>query len=99
MSAADILARIRRLDQLSRGLAKEIQLVERADDPMWYIERKEYLTAIRKVRAGIEDALVLLVKAKQRPLWISRTPVPDRMPREVTAHQFQGFSAPKSRLA
>ena len=66
MSAADILAGIRRLDQLSRGLAKEIQLVERADDPMLYVERKEYLTAMRKARAGIEDALVVLAKAKQR---------------------------------
>jgi hypothetical protein len=66
MSAADILARIRRLDQLSHGLAKEIQVVERADDPMLYVERKEYLTAMRKVQAGIEDALVVLAKAKQR---------------------------------
>jgi hypothetical protein len=41
MSAADILARIRRLDQLSRGLAKEIQLEKRADDPMLYVGRKD----------------------------------------------------------
>jgi hypothetical protein len=53
MSAVAILARIRRPDQLSRGLAQEIQLVERADDPMLYVERKVYLTAIRTVRAGI----------------------------------------------
>ena len=66
MSAADILARIRRFDQLSRGLVKEIQLVERADDPMLYVERKEYLAAMRKMRAGVEDALVVLAKAKQR---------------------------------
>ena len=63
MSAADILARIRRLDQLSRGLAKEIQLVERADDPMLYVERKEYLTTMPKVRASIEDVLAVVPAA------------------------------------
>jgi hypothetical protein len=44
-----------------RPRRREIQLVERADDPMLYVERKEYLTAIRK-----EDALVVLAKAKRR---------------------------------
>ena len=52
MNAADIVARVRRLDQLSRGLAKEIQLVEKADDPMLYVERMEYLAAIRQARAS-----------------------------------------------
>jgi hypothetical protein len=66
MSAADIVARVRRLDQLSRGLAKEIQLVEKADDPMLYVERMEYLAAIQQARAGVENALMVLAKAKQR---------------------------------
>ena len=66
MSAADIVARVRRLDQLSRGLAKEIQLVEKADDPMLYVERMEYLAAIRQARASVENALMVLAKAKQR---------------------------------
>jgi hypothetical protein len=55
--------RFRRLDQLLRGLAKEIQVLERADDPMLYVERKEYLTKMPKVRAGREDALVVLPAA------------------------------------
>jgi hypothetical protein len=66
MSAADIVARVRRLDQLSRGLAKEIQLVEEADDPMLYVERIEYLKAMRQARAGVENALAALAKAKHR---------------------------------
>jgi hypothetical protein len=66
MNAADIVARVRRLDQLSRGLAKEIQLVEKADDPMLYVERMEYLAAIRQARASVENALMVLAKAKQR---------------------------------
>ena len=65
-AVADMVARFRRLDQLTRGLSKEIQLVERADDPMLHVERQEYLTSMRKVRAGMEDALVMLAKAKQR---------------------------------
>jgi hypothetical protein len=66
MSAADIVASVRRLDQLSRGPAKEIQLIEKADDPMLYVEPMEYLTAIRRVRVGVENAQVALAKAKQR---------------------------------
>jgi hypothetical protein len=34
MTAADIAARVRRLDQLGRGLMKEICQVLKADDPM-----------------------------------------------------------------
>jgi len=66
MSTADIVARVRRLDQLSRGLAKEIQLIEKADDPMLYVERRDYLAAMRQLRAGVENALAVLAKAKRR---------------------------------
>jgi hypothetical protein len=45
-------------------LAKEIQLVERADDPMLYFEWKEYLTDVRCGPAW--KTLVVLAKAKQR---------------------------------
>jgi hypothetical protein len=54
------------LDQFSRGLAKEIQLVEKADGAMPYVERREYLSAMRQVRVGVENALVVLAKARQR---------------------------------
>ena len=33
---------------------------------MRFVERREYLTAIRQVRAGVENALAALAKAKQR---------------------------------
>ena len=55
--------RFRRLDQLLLGLAEEIQVLERADDPMLYVERKEYPTMKRKLRAGMENALVVLPAA------------------------------------
>jgi hypothetical protein len=66
MSAADISARLRRLDELTRGLALELHNVGKADDPMLYVERREYLTAMRRVQAGVEEARVVLAKARQR---------------------------------
>jgi hypothetical protein len=35
------VARVHRLDQLWRALSKEIQLIELADDPLLYVERRE----------------------------------------------------------
>jgi hypothetical protein len=66
MSAADIAARVRRLDQLSRGLMKEISQVAKADDPLLHVERCEYLTAMRQALSGIEGARVTLARARQR---------------------------------
>jgi hypothetical protein len=66
MSAADIAARVRRLEQLALGIAREIQLVAKADDPMLYLERQAYLAGMRRLLNGIESARVVLVKARQR---------------------------------
>jgi hypothetical protein len=66
MSAADIAARVRHLDQLSRGLMKELVQVETADDPMLYLERRAYLTAMLQALSGIEGARVTLAKACRR---------------------------------
>jgi hypothetical protein len=66
MNRADLKARVRRLDQLSRGLAKEVTLWKACDDPLLYLERKAYLHAIQDALAGVEAARVVLVKANQR---------------------------------
>ena len=66
MNAADIAARVSRLDQLSRGLALELQTVAKADDPMLYVERQQYLASMRRVLDGVEGARVVLTKARQR---------------------------------
>jgi hypothetical protein len=66
MSAADIAARVRRLDQLSRGIALEISTVAKADDQMLYLERQAYLAGMRLLLDGVEAARVVLVKARQR---------------------------------
>jgi hypothetical protein len=40
--------------------------VSKADDPMLYVERREYLAAMQRVQAGVEEARVVLAKARQR---------------------------------
>ena len=66
MNLADLAARVRRLDQLSRGLSKEVTLWQACNDPLLYLERKAYLKAIQQALAGVEDARVILAKVRQR---------------------------------
>jgi hypothetical protein len=61
-----IAACVERLDQLSRGLAREISIVREANDPMLYLERNAYLAAMGDALQGIESARVVLAKACQR---------------------------------
>ena len=66
MNLADLKARVCRLDELSRGFAKEVTLWKACNDPLLYLERKVYLNAIQDALAGVEAARVLLVKVSQR---------------------------------
>jgi hypothetical protein len=59
------LARIRRLEQLALGLARETQLVGQADIFL-YVERRGYLTALHEMCARLASALVALAKVRQR---------------------------------
>jgi hypothetical protein len=68
MNLADLSARIERLDQLSRGLAKEAILIREGNDPLLYLERKAYLGAILDALSGVEAARVTLAKARRRSL-------------------------------
>lgn len=63
---ADVAARVRRLDELMRGLAKEVSLWKEGNDPLLYLERKAYLEAIQDALAGVEEARVVLARARQR---------------------------------
>ena len=63
MSAAALSARVRRLDQLALGVAREVQLVGQ-DDFLLYVERREYLTALHRMCAGLEGARVVLAKGQ-----------------------------------
>jgi len=66
MNLSDLRARIRRLDQLARGLAKEVSLWKGCNDPLLYLERKSYLGGIQDALAGTEAARVVLTKVVQR---------------------------------
>jgi hypothetical protein len=41
------------LDELARGLAKELVLVGKADDLLLYVERKGYLDGLGRVLSGV----------------------------------------------
>ena len=71
MNAAALSARIHRLEQRSLGVARETQLVGQADIFL-YVERREYLTALHKMCAGLESARVTLSQARQRLDWKGR---------------------------
>ena len=66
MDTDGIKRRIGRLDELSRRLAKEVVLMKAANDPLLYLERKAYLTAIQDALAGVEGARVALSRIRQR---------------------------------
>jgi hypothetical protein len=65
MTLRALAARVGRLDELARGLAKEMVLVREANDPLLYVERKAYLGALGRVLAGVEGARVVLARARQ----------------------------------
>jgi hypothetical protein len=54
MNFYDLSARVKRLDQLSRGLAKEEVLIRRRNDPLLYFEQKAYLLAIQDALSWVE---------------------------------------------
>lgn len=66
MTWNDLRARVCRLDQLARGLAKEISLWRSCNDPLLYLERRAYVGGIQDALAGVETARVALAKACQR---------------------------------
>jgi hypothetical protein len=66
ITLADLSARVRRLDELTRGLAKEVVIWKEANDPLLYRERRAYLKAIQDALAGVEEARVVLARSRQR---------------------------------
>jgi hypothetical protein len=66
MDVQGIRARHTRVAQLSRGLAKEVVVIKDAEDPLLYVERRDYLRALQDALAGVESARVVLAKALHR---------------------------------
>jgi hypothetical protein len=66
MTVRHVAARIRRLELLTVGLNREQSIIGVGDDPLLYLERQDYLRALRAAIAGLESARVVLAKARQR---------------------------------
>jgi hypothetical protein len=66
VDVADLAARCRRLESLFIGLMRECQVMGAGDDPLLYLERRAYLMALHAASSGLENARVVLAKAKQR---------------------------------
>jgi hypothetical protein len=66
IGVTDVVARVRRLEELARGLSREVALWKGANDPLLYLERRAYLNAIQDALAGLEEARVVLARAVQR---------------------------------
>jgi hypothetical protein len=65
-SVTDVVKRVRRLEDLTRGLSREVALWKEGNDPLLYLERRAYLNAIQDALAGVEAARVVLARANQR---------------------------------
>ncbi len=61
-----VQARVVRLDELTRGLRKEIVAIAAGEDPLLYLERKAYMTALRGAVEGLDQARVVLAGAAMR---------------------------------
>jgi hypothetical protein len=62
----DLLARIARLEVLTCGLRRESLLIRQGNDPLLYLERQGYLSALDAAVHGLESARVVLARAMLR---------------------------------
>jgi hypothetical protein len=66
MNLRSLRARIQRLDELARGVARELVTWKKCDDPLLRAERLEYLDGMSRFYSGLEASRVCLAKACQR---------------------------------
>lgn len=62
----DIEARVRRLDELAKGLAREVVLWRGGNDPLLYLERRAYVNALQDALEASEKARIVLSQALDR---------------------------------
>jgi hypothetical protein len=72
VSRRALAARVKRLEDLGNGLVKEIQLWEKMlwqgkELPIPSVELHQYLEAIRRASAAINEARMVMEKAMRRP--------------------------------
>jgi hypothetical protein len=63
---AGVVRRVVRLQALARELAGEIADWREGDDPLLYLERLTLLAALHAALGGVEDARVVMAKARRR---------------------------------
>ena len=66
LSVDDVRKRVCRLEQLAKGLATEVLLVRRNEDPLLYLERRKYLCAIQDALFGVDAARAILAQVVAR---------------------------------
>src|SRR5436305_14713983 len=101
MTMTDLKARITRLDELARGLSREVVLWKTGNDPLLYAERKAYLNSIQDALAGVEASRVVLSKVRQRlegeneaRARARRPSAPDRRQRTTPAYATRPGNSP-----
>ncbi len=66
MNLADLKQRITRLEELARGLSKEVALWKGGHGPLRLPEHRTYLNGILEALCGIEEARVTLARVAKR---------------------------------
>ena len=70
MQLPQIKARLARIEELEKGLAREVGVWQAQEAPLSELERKRYLDAIQNAVAGLDDAratLAAVVKRLEQP--------------------------------
>jgi hypothetical protein len=66
LNTADLVARVRRLEELASGLGWEVQLWQGDAGALLPMERKRYLGLVQDRIAGLDAARVVLMRALDR---------------------------------
>jgi hypothetical protein len=66
MTIDHVAARTKRLEQLGLAFTREEYIIRQGDDPLLYVERQEYMAALRAVVSGAETARLVVARARQR---------------------------------
>lgn len=66
MTHRDLTLRVQRLEDLSRRLAREVVVWRSGGDPLLYLERRSYVSAIQEAYEAIERARVVMSQACRR---------------------------------
>jgi uncharacterized protein with PIN domain len=59
MNREDLRTRMRRLEELTAGLAKEASLWRECDAPILFVDRQEYLEAIEEAVSALQARVTL----------------------------------------